>query len=395
VVGSLYEDGSRENPRDNSTMNSGGAYVFVRDADGTWAEQAHLKGDPTLAGDYFGFSVAIHEDTLVVGAPGGTVLLRSTPHAGSVHVFKREAGEWNFVERLAPRAEAADFFGQAVALDGEKLVVGAPLDSTTQNFSGRVYVFPRAGDGFGEPTSFKASEPSESGLFGIAVAVEGGTMVVGAPQFNYVPSWIGAGKAFVFERDNGEWHQRLELDPLASLENGATFGWSVGIAGNTIAVGAPRARGTDEGQRPGEAVIYQRATTGATWTMTQSISAIVPRTSDLFAWNLKLAESILLIGSPGDASSSPGLMADPTLDDGRSSGSGAMYMYGRNKDQWVVTAYIKSSNSGASDSFGNQMAIHGDTIVSTASGEASDASGVQGNQASNALNHAGAAYVFR
>ena len=393
VVGSIYEDGSRENPLDKSTSNSGGAYVFVRDAGGNWSQQAHLKGNPTRAGDYFGFQTAIHEDTLAVSAPGGTLLLSSTPHAGSVHIFKRVAGQWSFVQRLSPGTEQGDLFGQTVALDGDKLVVGAPTDSTTQNFSGRIYVYPREGDGFGEPTSFKAREPSESGLFGVALAVEGDTMVVGAPQFNYVRSWIGAGRAFVFQRVNSQWTEAQELEAPASLEDGATFGWRVDIAGNTVAVGAPRARGADEGQGPGEAFIYERAAPSGTWALTQSLRAVVPRASDWFGWSVQLTESLLLVSVLGDASSSRGLMGDPNLDDAPN--SGALYMYGRNKDQWVMSGLIKSTNSETQDSFGWGIALHGDTIVSSAPGEASDATGVQGDQASNALPSAGAAYIFR
>jgi hypothetical protein len=393
VVGSIYEDGSRENPLDKSTTNSGGAYVFVRDANGNWSQQAHLKGNPTRAGDYFGFALAIYEDTLAVSAPGGTLLLSSTPHAGSVHIYKREAGVWKFVQRLSPGIDQGDLFGQALVLDGDKLIVGAPTDSATQSFSGRVYVYPREGEGFGEPTSFKANEPIESGLFGMALGVDGDTMVVGAPQFNYVRSWIGAGRAFVYQRNNGQWTEAQELEAPASLEDGATFGWGVDLAGDVIAIGAPRARGGDEGQGPGEAFVYERAAPSGMWTLKQSFRATIPRASDWFGWGVELSESLLLLSVPGDASSSLGLMGDPNLDGARN--SGAIYMYGRNKDQWVETGFIKSSNSNTPDYFGWAIAMQGDTIVSSATGEASDATGVQGNQASNALESAGAAYVFR
>ncbi|HTU59063.1 MAG TPA: hypothetical protein VMF89_11530, partial [Polyangiales bacterium] len=325
-----------------------------------------------------------------------TLLLSSTPHAGSVHIYKREAGVWNFVQRLSPGVEQGDLFGQALALDGDKLIVGAPLDSAAQSFSGRVYVYPRDGDGFGEPTTFKANEPIESGLFGMALAVEGDTMVVGAPQYNYVRSWIGAGRAFVFQANNGQWTQAQELEAPASLEDGATFGWCVDLAGNAIAVGAPRARGADEGQGPGEAFVYERAApsgSGTTWTLKQSLRAPVPRASDWFGWQMELTASLLLLSAPGDASSSLGLMGDPKLDGAPN--SGAIYMYGRNNDQWVETGFIKSSNSNTPDYFGWAIAMQGDTIVSAATGEASDATGVQGNQASNALQGAGAAYIFR
>lgn len=284
-------------------------------------------------------------------------------------------------------------FGQSLALDGEQLVVGAPFDSTSESFSGRVYVFPRAGDSFGEPTSFKASDPIASGLFGMSLGLDGNTLVVGAPQFNILRPWVGAGSAFVFEHSNGAWNELQSLDSAASLEDGATFGWSVAIAGNTLAVAAPRARSTDEGQGPGEAYIYERAAQGGMWKMTQPIKATVPRASDWFAWSLRLTDTTLLIGSPGDASSSTGLMGDANLDSVRD--SGALYMYGRNKDQWVVTGFIKSSNSGTPDGFGGVLAIQGDTIISSSTGESSNATGVQGGQTNNALMRAGAAYVFR
>jgi hypothetical protein len=254
-------------------------------------------------------------------------------------------------------------------------------------------VYPREGEGFGEPTSFKANEPIESGLFGMALGVDGDTMVVGAPQFNYVRSWIGAGRAFVYQRNNGQWTEAQELEAPASLEDGATFGWGVDLAGDVIAIGAPRARGGDEGQGPGEAFVYERAAPSGMWTLKQSFRATIPRASDWFGWGVELSESLLLLSVPGDASSSLGLMGDPNLDGARN--SGAIYMYGRNKDQWVETGFIKSSNSNTPDYFGWAIAMQGDTIVSSATGEASDATGVQGNQASNALESAGAAYVFR
>jgi hypothetical protein len=182
------------------------------------------------------------------------------------------------------------------------------------------------------------------------------------------------------------------LTPSASLEDGATFGWTVDILGNTIAVGAPRARAANVGQGPGDAFIYERASGGA-WGMKQAFRATVPRASDWYGYVVKLTGTTLLIGSPGDASGSNGLMGDPKND--AVLDSGAMYMYGRARDEWVSTSFIKASNPDTPDYFGSAIAVYGDTVVSTSPSESGDAPGVDGNQTSNTLTYAGAAYVFR
>jgi hypothetical protein len=312
-----------------------------------------------------------------------------------VHVFKRQGEEWKHQMRIAPADTGLqDLFGQSVALDDKHLVVGAPLESSRQAFGGVAYVYTRSGDAFMQPTQLRAMKSIESGLFGWATAVDGDSVVIGGPNYNYTQlSELGPGNAYVFTGAGAQWTQQQELEPAASLENGATFGWAVAIAGNSIAVGAPRARASNVGQAPGDAYVYERAAVGGSWTMLQALRATVPRASDWYGYALKISATALVIGSPGDASSSTGFSGDPKLDNAVE--SGALFMYGRNKDQWLPTAYIKTSNPENPDDFGGAVAMHGDTIVSSGTGEASDASGVDGNQASNALSRSGAAYVFR
>jgi hypothetical protein len=67
-------------------------------------------------------------------------------------------------------------------------------------------------------------------------------------------------------------------------------------------------------------------------------------------------------------------------------------MYGRHGNEWLQTTFIKASNPGDPDYFGSALSVHGDTLVATSPGEASDAAG---DQASNAAPFAGAAYVLR
>jgi hypothetical protein len=128
--------------------------------------------------------------------------------------------------------------------------------------------------------------------------------------------------------------------------------------------------------------------------MAYPFRAPVPRASDWYGYVVKLsAASTLLIASVGDASGAEGLSGTPSND--AAANSGAIFMYGRHRDEWLNTTYIKASNPGTPDYFGSAIGVYGDTIVSTSPGEASDAPGVNGNQASNATPSAGAAYVFR
>ncbi|HET8934296.1 MAG TPA: hypothetical protein VFN67_12690 [Polyangiales bacterium] len=394
AIGANLEDGSGTNPDDNAVTDSGGVYVFVR-KNNQWSQQAHLKSSTPLAGDYFGTSLALYEDTLVVGAPGSNTIASMTPHTGSVNVFKREGTAWKNLTRIVPADSGVqDLFGQSVALDDKHLFVSAPLDNTVQTFGGVVYAYARSGDDFGQPGQLRPMTSIETGLFGWALAVSGESLVIGAPHFNYIRvSDLGPGNAYVFTGSGTQWSQEQMLETPDSLENGATFGWAVAIAGNSLVIGAPRARSSNVGQGPGEAYVYERVAPDSAWKHSLALRAAVPRASDWFGWAVRISEETLLVGSPGDASGSSGFMGDPSRDDVVE--SGAIFLYGRNKDQWIPTAYIKATHPDMPDNFGGCVAMHGETILSASTGEGSNATGVGGDQTNNSLSRAGAAYVFQ
>lgn len=394
AVGVYKEDssGTRGDQVNNAAEDSGAVRVFVRSGN-AWTEQAYLKADPPRAGDYFGTSIALREDMLLVGAPGASPVAASTPHGGSVHVFTRSNGRWTLLTKLeVANSGAQDLFGQSLAFDDQRVLVGAPFESSGQTLSGAVYAFERNGDSFGEGRRIKASPVRASGLLGWSIALGEKTAVVGSPQYNPLsPSNTGAGLAYAF--NTADWTQLQELTPPASLENGATFGWTVDVAGDTIAVGAPRARTDNVGQAPGDAFVYER-TSGGAWSVTRALQALAPRASDWFGYVVKLASpSTLFVASVGDASGAAGLMGDPNND--AVPDSGAIQMYARDGNEWLNTTFIKASNPDKPDYFGSAIAVHGDTLVATSTGEASDAAGVNSSQASNAEPFAGAAYVFR
>jgi hypothetical protein len=198
--------------------------VYVFQHDGTaWIEQARLTG-----GDWFGGSMAISGDTLVVGAG-----LDSGADAGwGLYVFHREGNTWTEQARLTPGDTTADNrFGISVAFRGNTLVVGAPGDRDAGLAAGAVYVFHHDGAEWTEQAKLTASDATAMNAFGLSVAIEGNTIVVGTPWDTIVDRQA----AWVFQWDGDTWHDQLKLtgsdDWFGSIP--------VAISGNTVMVGAP------------------------------------------------------------------------------------------------------------------------------------------------------------
>jgi hypothetical protein len=131
---------------DDNGDESGSAYVFVRAADGTWSQQAKLTAADGAAIDCFGWSVAVSGGTAVIGAAGDD---DNGDQSGSAYVFVRAVdGTWSQQAKLtAPDGAAEDLFGISVAVDGGTAVIGAYQDDDRGENSGSAYVFVRAADG--------------------------------------------------------------------------------------------------------------------------------------------------------------------------------------------------------------------------------------------------------
>jgi len=163
--------------RDNGA--TGSAYVFVRNGD-EWILQDKLSAGDATTGDYFGFSVSIEDDVVMVGAYGD-----DTPagvDAGSVSVFLRNAGHWQQQAKLvAADAAAGDYFGASVALSGGSALMGAVLDDGPGgNQSGSAYVFVGSGGNWNQQAKLTAHDATTEDRFGYTLALEGDTALVGA-----------------------------------------------------------------------------------------------------------------------------------------------------------------------------------------------------------------------
>ena len=273
VVGANNEDsnatGVNGNQADNSASLAGAAYVFTRTA-GVWSQQAYLKASNTGAGDRFGYSVAISGETVVVGAAvedsnatgvNGNEVDNSAADSGAAYVFTRTAGVWSQQAYLkASNTGGDDQFGYTVAVSGDTVVVGAYREDSNATGvngdqannsaiqAGAAYVFTRTGGVWSQQAYLKASNTGGDN-FGIAVAVSGDTVVVGAhweesnatgvngDQTNNSTSNSGA--AYVFTRTGGVWSQQAYLK-ASNTEANDEFGSAVAVDGDTIVVGVPR-----------------------------------------------------------------------------------------------------------------------------------------------------------
>ena len=229
---------------DAGGSGAGAAYIFQRDQGGAgnWGEVKKLTASDAQADDQFGQSVAVSGDTAVVGASledaGGS-------NAGATYVFQRDqggAGNWGEVKKLlASDAQGGDFFGISVAVSGDTLVVGADGGAAGGTLGGAAYVFQRdqgGADNWGEVKKLLASDAQGGDRFGSSVAVSGDTAIVGAVFEN--AGGVQAGAAYVFQRNQGgagNWGEVKKLT-ASDAELGDRFGESVAVSGGTTVVGA-------------------------------------------------------------------------------------------------------------------------------------------------------------
>jgi MYXO-CTERM domain-containing protein len=191
----------------------GGAYVFTRSGSAWSLAQALTSEDPMSTGS-FGAAVAIDGDTAFVGQPNPAT------GPGSVFVYVRSGTTWNLQQELTEGA-TRDGFGTAIALSGDTAVVGAPIAEITP---GAAYVYVRSGTTWTVQQQLTTMDAAPGDFFGTAVAVDGDTVFVGAPTV------AQQGAVFVFVRSGTEWTQELELSPGATTGYGAAVALSSGLA---------------------------------------------------------------------------------------------------------------------------------------------------------------------
>ena len=331
--------------QDNNSAgaDAGSAYVFTR-SDGVWTEQQRLQASDAAAGDFFGFSVAMNGDTAVVGSIRDKN--SSGQAAGSAYVFTRSNGVWTQQQRLQPSDVALnDQFGYFVSVSGDTAVVSSVADDDGGEQAGSAYVFTRSNGVWTQQQKIQASDRKASANFGHSLSLDGDTVIIGAWQDDPNSHNRAIGAAYVFTRSNGVWtqQQKLTASNASSLD---FFGTSVALSGDTAIVGAPLV--DDVGHDAGAAYVFTR--TAGVWTQQQQLQSSDIAADDFFGGFTFLSGDTMVIASQLD-------------DNSGGTDAGAAYVFTRSGGVWTEQQKFMASDAAANDSFGNSIALSGDTVI--------------------------------
>ena len=272
----------------------GAAYVFVREGT-TWSEQQKLVASDGAIFDGFGFSVSISGETIVVGAQANNI--DNNINQGAAYVFVRTGPTWSEQQKLTASDGASnDFFGQSVAVNGETIVIGAPqMDISANSDQGSAYVFVRTGTTWNLQQKLTASDGATADLFGGAVAISGETVVVGAFIAD-IGSSLDQGSAYVFVRTGTTWSLQQKLTDLDGMTE-SFFGCSVMIEGEVVVVGA---FSTDLGNGVNQGAAYVFRRTGTVWEQVFKLTPLDPEESMQFGFSVAISGGVILVGAPVD-----------------------------------------------------------------------------------------------
>ncbi len=416
---------------DNSASNSGAVYVFRR-VGASWAQEAYLKASNTGAEDLFGYSVALSDDTLAVGAFGegsaatginGDQADNFASGSGAVYVFRRSGTSWAQEAYLkASNTGAGDRFGSSLALSGNTLAIGAYLEDSaatgingdqTDNAasnSGAVYVFRRSGASWAQEAYLKASNTGANDRFGNSMALSDDILAVGALLEGSAATGIdgdqtdnsanNSGAVYVFRRSGTSWAQEAYLK-ASNTDGGDQFGASVALFNNALAVGAnfedSAAIGIDGDQTDNAAslsgAVYVFRRSNASWAQEAYLKASNTGAGDEFGDRVTLSSDTLAVGAYLEGSAATGINGDQA--DNNAQNGGAVYVFQHAGPSWAQVAYLKASNTGIGDQFGfNSVALSGDALAVGAHLEDSATTGIDGDQDDNSAGDGGAVYVF-
>ena len=240
---------------DEAGVDAGAVAVF-RKVGAHWRFEADLVAPDGEAADEFGTCIAVAGDSVAIGAPRDD---RDGVHdAGSVSVFTLREGAWQReVQVAAPTPVQSGWFGNAVAMSGPLLAIGAYGDDARGMNAGAVYVWRRGPDGWKPEARIEAEDGAAGDWFGFSLELHDDRLAIGAPRDDRAGE--SAGCVRIYRRTRGAWSLEETLRPVAGTDTG-WFGYALDLAEDRLAVGMP---GDDEGgTAAGSARIFRRGASG-------------------------------------------------------------------------------------------------------------------------------------
>jgi hypothetical protein len=329
--------------------DQGAVYVYARFGQ-SWVYYQKLTANDGQANDNFG-SVAIKGNTLVIGAPG------DEQGRGSVYVFTLAGSLWTQQQKLtASDGTIKSRFGSAVAVDGPTLIVGAPREIYDYSQPGTTYVFGLTGNTWTQQQKLAAGSGPTDNDFGRQVAISGETVVVAAHIFDHLVP-IGPSSFYIYVRAGGNWSLQQKLTP----EPEGTRFELAGLSGDSLAIGSY-----------GRAFIFAR--TGVTWSEQQQLAR--PDSNDAFPGTIAFNGSFAFDGDRV-------VIGVPDTQWLTSNNLGAAYIFKRSGASWIFAQKVIANDGATDDRFGDAVAVSGDTLLT---GAHRDDIGANADQ--------GSAYIF-
>jgi hypothetical protein len=333
----------------NDNATKGAAYVYLLTGS-TWALQQVLTAPDGAANDQFGYAVAISGNTATIGAGN------KANGQGYVYVFTRTGITWSLeAEFTSSDGQPGDCFGCAIALRGGTALIGA---NYRLGGTGGAYIFTGSGSTWQQGQEFVgASGSTEQFGYSVALSTSGTTAVVGAFEFSNA-----TGHAYVFTSNGSTWSQQALLAASGGGTSGANFGYSVAVDGNTAIVGAY-----------GQGAAYVFTSSAGVWSQQAVLTA---SGSAYFGYSVALSGATALVGAfeTTGTTTVPPTTVLPTI--------GAAYVFTNTSGTWSQQQELPAQlppQSGQSQSFGWSVAL-------------SPSAAVVG--ALSVSNFSGAAYVF-
>jgi hypothetical protein len=335
-------------PYDSSAItNAGAVYVFVRTG-GAWVLQQKLTAGDSGTNHYFGTAVAIEGNRIVVGADNAFVA-RSTGNVearGAVYVFTGNGMQWTQEQRLVPGTPLYGLseFGTSVAISGETIVVGAPDVQAA-------YIFGRAGATWAEQQRLVPGVTGCGEWFGVAVSIDGDTLIVGAPHYGADGDEQTCGAAYVFRRNGANWIEQQRLTGNTNViqtEWGVLrthFGASVTLDGDMAVVGAPLESSGPEQEDwfKGAAYVFLRPGPAENWSLQQKLMPPELVRDDAFGHSLALSGDTLAIGLRAFTVNFPN--------------AGEVQLFQRGGTNWQRTQRLRATDLADRDYFGRALAL--------------------------------------
>lgn len=433
VVGAPCEDSDQQSlsngtavAANTNRLDTGAAYIFRRNGI-TWVQEAFVKAPVASISDYFGRSVDIDRDTVVIGAyredSNSTTIIngatadsnQSAGNAGAAYVIVRSGTTWSHQAYLkAPNAQNGDYFGIHVSVSGDTIAVGADGESSasTSNMAdnsavaaGAVYVFKRTSTNWAFEQYIKKSSPQSYDNFGNGFTLSGDYLITFGG--------LNSGNVIYFQRINGIWNFKQTITQPNTTSGGGQFGFATSIHGNlmvatdycersltTSIINGSSASNDSSGACVGAAYVYKlsgAAGVDPTWSQIAYLKPSNAINNLYFGSAVGISNNLVVVGAEGEASSQNIITNGSTASsDTSAANAGAAYVFDLNQSvNPQQMAYVKDGKLSNLDRFGNAVVIKGDTMIVAAYNEDSPGTSIiNGSTAQSGSGATGSGAVF-